>query len=138
MDISEKELVSRIAEMNPRRGEVYRVEIIDAKGYGQKGDDDGVRLVVVVSNNQQNAKKNVIVIVPLSSKVRKIYPFQVPRQSHMRTSKSNYYWAIWKEVRRVNRKRNEWDWGEVGFCFTFRRSDKKESSSHSSKVFKVK
>lgn len=77
MDISEKQLADRIGEINPRRGEVYRVEIIDAQGYEQKGDEDDIRLAVVVSNNQQNAKKNVIVIVPLSSKVRKIYPFQV-------------------------------------------------------------
>jgi mRNA interferase MazF len=77
MDISEKELASRITELNPRRGEVYRVKIDDAEGYEQKGDEDGNRLAVVVSNNQQNAKKNVIVIVPLSSKVKKIYPFQV-------------------------------------------------------------
>src|ERR1700722_13728065 len=78
MDISEKDLASRIVEINPRRGEVYQVEIIDAEGYEQKGDNDGKRLVAGVSNNQQNAKKNIIVIVPLSSKVKKIYPFQVP------------------------------------------------------------
>src|SRR5688572_9678690 len=36
-----------------------------------------MRLAVVVSNNQQNTKRNVIVVVPLTSKVRKIYPFQV-------------------------------------------------------------
>jgi mRNA interferase MazF len=77
MDISEKQLASRIAEINPRRGEVYLVEIVDAQGYEQKGNDNDERLAVVVSNNQQNEKKNVIVIVPLSSKVKKIYPFQV-------------------------------------------------------------
>src|SRR4051812_48449810 len=76
MDIAEKELTNN-TEINPLRGEVYRIEITDAKGYEQKGDDDGKRLAVVVSNNQQNAKKNVIVIVPLSSKVKKVYPFQV-------------------------------------------------------------
>src|SRR3954447_1539944 len=64
--------------INTRRGAAYRIEIIDAQGYEQKGDDDDIRLAVVVSNNQQNAKKNVIIIVPLSSKVKKIYPFQVP------------------------------------------------------------
>lgn len=77
MDISEKQLADKIAELNPRRGEVYLVEIIDAQGYEQKGNDDDERLAVVVSNNQQNSKKNVIVIVPLTSKVKKIYPFQV-------------------------------------------------------------
>jgi mRNA interferase MazF len=78
MDISEKDLTSKIVEINPCRGEVYEVEIIDAEGYEQKGNKENKRLAVIVSNNQQNAKKNVIVIVPLSSKVKKIYPFQVP------------------------------------------------------------
>ena len=76
MDISEKGLPSA-TEINPRWGEVYRLEIIDAQGYEQKGDNENMRLAVVVSNNQQNAKKNVIVVVPLTSKVKKIYPFQV-------------------------------------------------------------
>jgi mRNA interferase MazF len=75
MDILEKDLTNN--EINPRRGEVYRLEIIDAQGYEQKGDEEDMRLAVVVSNNQQNTKKNVIVIVPLTSKVKKIYPFQV-------------------------------------------------------------
>src|SRR5438046_2334857 len=71
-------MVEKISkEINPCRGEFYRVEIIDAQGYEQKGDKEDMRLAVVVSNNQQNAKKNVIVVVPLSSKVKKIYPFQV-------------------------------------------------------------
>jgi mRNA interferase MazF len=76
MDISVKDLPKE-TEINPRRGEVYRLEIIDAQGYEQKGDDKDMRLAVVISNNQQNVKKNVIVIVPLSSKVKRIYPFQV-------------------------------------------------------------
>src|SRR3954452_7696179 len=75
--IIKEERLRKSFQINPLRGEVYRVEITDAEGYEQKGDDDGMRLAVVVSNNQQNEKKNVIVIVPLSSKVKKIYPFQV-------------------------------------------------------------
>ena len=76
MDITEKHLADKVAELNPRRGEVYVVEIIDAQGYEQKGNNDN-RLAVVVSNDQQNTKKNVIVIVPLTSKIKKTYPFQV-------------------------------------------------------------
>ena len=75
MDISAKDLTTKEIEINPQRGEVYRLEIIDAQGCEQKGNKEDMRLAVVVSNNQQNAKKNVIVIVPLSSKVKKIYPF---------------------------------------------------------------
>ena len=108
MDISEKELSSKIAEINPRRGEVYLVEIIDAQGYEQKGDDDGRRLVVVVSNNQQNAKKNVIVIVPLSSKVRKIYPFQVATFFRGKSGK-----AKCEQVRAITIERFEKKLGEL-------------------------
>lgn len=77
MNISKKVLTSKSTEINPLRGEVYRIEIDDAQDYEQKGDEEGMRLAVVVSNNQQNTKKNVIVIVPLTSKIKKIYPFQV-------------------------------------------------------------
>lgn len=77
MDISAKDLVKQEKEINPRRGEVYRLEIIDAQGYEQKGDEEDMRLAAVVSNNQQNIRKNVIVVVPLTSKVKRIYPFQV-------------------------------------------------------------
>ena len=76
MDISVKDLVKE-KEINPCRGEVYRLEIVDVWGYEQKSDEKDMRLAVVVSNNQQNAKKNVIVVVSLSSKIKKIYPFQV-------------------------------------------------------------
>lgn len=76
MDISAKDLAKE-AEINPRWGEVYRLEIIDAQGYEQKGDKEDMRLAVVVSNDQQNIRKNVVVVVPLTSRVKKIYPFQV-------------------------------------------------------------
>jgi mRNA interferase MazF len=95
-------------EINPFRGEVYRVEITDAQGYEQKGDEDGKRLVVVVSNNQQNAKKNVIVIVPLSSKVRKIYPFQVPTFFQGKPGK-----AKCEQVRAITIERFEEKLGEL-------------------------
>ncbi|MEG7978830.1 MAG: hypothetical protein NY202_02815 [Mollicutes bacterium UO1] len=36
MDISEKDLVSKIAEINPCRGEVYLVEIDDPKATSRK------------------------------------------------------------------------------------------------------
>jgi len=90
MDISAKDLTTKETEINPRRGEVYRLEIIDAQGYEQKGDKEDMCLAVVVSNNQQNAKKNVIVIVPLSSKVKKIYPFQVKTFFQGKPGKAKY------------------------------------------------
>src|SRR4051812_11498376 len=107
MDIAEKELTNN-TEINPLRGEVYRIEITDAKGYEQKGDDEGNRLAVVVSNNQQNNKKNVIVIVPLSSKVKKIYPFQVATFFQEKAGK-----AKCEQVRAITIERFENKLGEL-------------------------
>lgn len=63
-----------------KRGEVYQARLDDAEGHEQKGDQEtGYRPVVVVSNNQQNAKRKIFVIVPLTSKTKKLYQaFQVP------------------------------------------------------------
>ena len=66
--------------MIKKRGEVYRARLDDAEGHEQKGDKaTGYRPVVIVSNNQQNAKGKIFVVVPLTSKIKKIYSaFQVP------------------------------------------------------------
>jgi hypothetical protein len=40
MDISAKDLTTKETEINPQRGEVYRLEIIDAQGYEQKGNKE--------------------------------------------------------------------------------------------------
>jgi len=61
-----------------KRGEVYQIKIIDAIGNEQKGDKWDNRVAVVVSNNQQNAKEKVIIVVPLSTSIKKILPFHVP------------------------------------------------------------
>ena len=60
---------------NIKRGEIYWVRLDPAEGAEVKK----TRPVVVVSNNEQNAKSKVIIGVPVSKKVKKIYPtFQVP------------------------------------------------------------
>jgi mRNA-degrading endonuclease toxin of MazEF toxin-antitoxin module len=66
--------------MIKKRGEVYRARLDDAEGHEQKGDKKtGYRPVVIVSNNQQNAQGKIYVIVPLTSKIKKLYSaFQVP------------------------------------------------------------
>jgi mRNA-degrading endonuclease toxin of MazEF toxin-antitoxin module len=63
-----------------KRGEVYRARLDDAEGHEQKGDKEtGYRPVVIVSNNQQNAVGKIFVVVPLTSKIKKLYQaFQVP------------------------------------------------------------
>ena|SRR5438132_8033358 len=63
-----------ILPKNIRRGKVYWAHLDDAEGYEQKGP----RPVVIVSNNQQNEIGNLLVVVPLSRSIGKIYPFQVP------------------------------------------------------------
>ncbi|RIA82386.1 plasmid maintenance toxin/Cell growth inhibitor [Glomus cerebriforme] len=66
--------------MIKRRGEVYRARLDDAEGHEQKGDKEtGHRPVAIVSNNQQNAQGKIYAVVPLTSKIKKLYSaFQVP------------------------------------------------------------
>jgi len=65
--------------MIKKRGEVYRARLDDAEGHEQKGDKEtGYRPVAIVSNNQQNAQGKIYVVVPLTSKIKKLYSaFQV-------------------------------------------------------------
>jgi mRNA-degrading endonuclease toxin of MazEF toxin-antitoxin module len=66
--------------MIKKRGEVYRTRLDNAEGHEQKGDKEtGYRPVAIVSNNQQNAQGKIYVVVPLTSKIKKLYSaFQVP------------------------------------------------------------
>lgn len=57
----------------PRRGEIYWVELDPARG----GETQKTRPGLVVSNDVGNEVSNVIMIAPITSKVRQVYPFEV-------------------------------------------------------------
>jgi mRNA interferase MazF len=57
----------------PKRGEVYWVELDPARG----GETQKTRPGLVVSNDIGNEVSNVIMIAPITSKVRNVYPFEV-------------------------------------------------------------
>ena len=66
-----KELISQ----NIKRGEVYWVRLDPAEGAEIKK----IRPAVVISNDEQNTKSKVVIVAPISKKVKRIYPtFQVP------------------------------------------------------------
>ncbi|CAI2196798.1 11321_t:CDS:2, partial [Funneliformis geosporum] len=73
MDISEKELTNRISGLNPRRGEVYRLEIDDSQGYEQKGDEEGMQADFVGEEEEdkpvEGAKRNEKHTCPSCKKV---------------------------------------------------------------------
>ena len=56
-----------------RRGEIYWVNLDDAKGYETKN----IRPCLVVSNDIQNRIGKRIVIAPLTSNIKKQYSFEV-------------------------------------------------------------
>lgn len=56
-----------------KRGDVYWARLDDAEGYEQQNE----RPVVIISNNKQNEVGKLLVVVPLSRSIEKIYPFQV-------------------------------------------------------------
>ena len=63
----------KILKRNIKRGEVYWGRLDDAEGYEQQNE----RPLVIISNNKQNEIERLLVVVPLSRSIEKIYPFQV-------------------------------------------------------------
>jgi mRNA interferase MazF len=59
-----------------KQGETYWVKIGKQETQGQ--EIKKTRLAVVITNDEQNAKSKVIIVVPLSTSVHKIYAYQVP------------------------------------------------------------
>lgn len=57
----------------PKRGEIYWVELDPARG----GETQKTRPALVVSNDIGNEVSNVVMVAPITSKVRNIYPFEV-------------------------------------------------------------
>ena len=63
----------KILKRNIKGGEVYWGRLDDAEGYEQQNE----RPLVIVSNNKQNEIEKLLVVIPLSLSLEKIYPFQV-------------------------------------------------------------
>ena len=63
----------KILKRNIKRGEVYWGRLDDAEGYEQQNE----RPLLIISNNKQNEIERLLVVVPLSRSIEKIYPFQV-------------------------------------------------------------
>lgn len=57
----------------PRRGEIYWVNLDPAVG----GETKKRRPAIVVSNDIGNELSSVIMIAPITSKIRQVYPFEV-------------------------------------------------------------
>jgi len=62
-----------ILKRNIKRGEVYWGRLDDAEGYEQQNE----RPLVIVSNNKQNKMDKLLIVVPLTRNIEKVYPFQV-------------------------------------------------------------
>ena len=57
----------------PRRGEIYLVNFAPTIGHETKK----VRPALIISNNINNEYSPVITVIPLSSNVKRVYPFEV-------------------------------------------------------------
>ncbi len=56
-----------------KRGEIYFADLDPTVG----GETKKIRPVLIVSNNANNNAANTITIVPITSNVNKVYPFEV-------------------------------------------------------------
>lgn len=61
--------MNKTKEIFIKRGDIYWVKLDPAEGHEIKK----TRPAVVISNNEQNARSEVIIVVPISSKVKQIY-----------------------------------------------------------------
>jgi mRNA interferase MazF len=57
----------------PKRGDVYWVCLEPALGFETKK----TRPCLVVSNNKGNAASNTIIVAPITSKIKRVYSFEV-------------------------------------------------------------
>lgn len=57
----------------PKRGEIYWVELDPVRG----GETEKTRPGLIVSNDVGNEVSNVVMVAPITCKVRNIYPFEV-------------------------------------------------------------
>ncbi|KLL03425.1 MAG: transcriptional modulator of MazE/toxin, MazF [Mycoplasmataceae bacterium CE_OT135] len=87
-----------------RWGEVYWVDLsFPSKEEKEKGiihELQGFHPGVIVSNNQQNLFSPLITIIPLTSQIDKIYPFEVETNLNNRKGK-----VIVDQITTIDRKR---------------------------------
>lgn len=83
-----------------RRGEIYFAALDPARG----GETQKTRPVVVVSNNVANRAAAVITVVPLTSSVDRVYPFEVLLPAS-RTGLSKDSKAMAQQVRTLDKAR---------------------------------
>lgn len=70
--------------MHPRRGEVWWVSFDPAVG----GEIQKTRPAIIVSNNAANAALNRVIMVPLTSKVDRVYPGEAVVEINSQPSKA--------------------------------------------------
>lgn len=83
-----------------RRGEIYFAALDPARG----GETQKTRPVVVVSNNVANRAAAVVTVVPLTSSVERVYPFEVLLPAS-RTGLSKDSKAMAQQVRTLDKAR---------------------------------
>lgn len=70
-----------MAEKLIKRGEVYWVNLslpgVKEKAKGIIHELQGTHPAVIISNNQQNIYSPLITVIPLTSQLDKVYPFEV-------------------------------------------------------------
>jgi mRNA interferase MazF len=70
--------------IHPRRGEVFWVSFDPSMG----GEVQKTRPAIVISNDAANAALNRLIVLPVSSKVERLYPGEVIVKINQQTSKA--------------------------------------------------
>ena len=63
-----------MAQQIIKRGEIYWADLGSRNGH----ETQDVHPVIIISNDKQNTYSPLVIIIPITSKIDKIYPFEVP------------------------------------------------------------
>jgi len=83
----------------PKRGEIYLANFDPTIGHETKK----VRPALIISNNINNEYSPVITVIPLSSNVKRVYPFEVFVPANASLEKDSKIMA--NQIRTVDKKR---------------------------------
>lgn len=92
--------------MYPKRGEIYWVDLEPVRG----GESKKTRPGLIVSNDIGNEMSKVVIIAPITSKILRVYPFEVKTFVDGRSAK-----IMLNQCRAIDKSRLLRKMGEIDF-----------------------
>lgn len=93
----DKEEDRSYATFYPKRGEIYYADL----GYNQDAEQNGIRPVIVVQNNKGNENSPTVVVIPITSRVKRFGRTHVLLQGVLKEDS----YALTEQIRVISKRR---------------------------------